>query len=76
MIHRILEKLFSWFDTRTEYEKLNDERIMESIRNAPKSIRVTRRGGITVDPKEITNSPSFQRDLKRAAELVRNTRQQ
>lgn len=75
MIYRLFKKLFSWFDTRTEYEKLNDERIIESIRNAPKSLKVTRRGGITVDPEEIIKSPAFQRDLKRAAKIVRSTRQ-
>lgn len=71
MFNRLLTKIFNFFDTRSDYEKRKDEQILESIRNAPKSIRVTRRGGITVDPEEIVNSPGFQRDLKRAAELVR-----
>jgi hypothetical protein len=66
----LMHRIFSWFDTRSEYEKRDDERMLEMIRNAPKSMRVVGRGAIVVDIEEIYNSPQFQADLERGRKLV------
>ena len=75
MFNSLLSKIFNFFDTRSDYEKRKDERILQAIRNGPKSMRVVGRGAVVVDPEEIVDSPQFQRDLKRATELVRNNNQ-
>lgn len=70
VISQIFFKILSWFDTRSEYEKRDDERIVEMIRNGPKSMRVVGRGTVVVDPKEICNSPQFRADLVRSRQLI------
>lgn len=70
MLSKLFFKIISWFDMRSESEKREDERILENIRNAPKSMRVVGRGLVVVDPKEIVESEQYQAAVKRAAELV------
>ncbi len=69
-MNTFIEKLFSFFDRRSEYEKQDDERMIEAIRNGPKSMRVVGRGTIVVDPEEIYNSPQFRADLEKARVLI------
>ena len=57
--------LFDLWDTRTEYQKQKDKEKIEQLkqfRQKYPSLRITSRS-ISIDPKEIINSPEFKRDL-------------
>jgi hypothetical protein len=70
MLSSLLINLIDLVDTRDEHEKQEEIKILNAIRNGPKSMRVVGRGTVVVDPEEIANSPSFKRDLERARLLV------
>lgn len=70
LLEELLIGTIELFDSRSDYEKQEEKKLIEAIRNAPKSLRVVGRGTIVVDPAEIANSPGFKRDLQRAKELV------
>jgi hypothetical protein len=69
-LQTLIHKILSWFDTRSEYEKRDAERMLAMIRNSPKSMRVVGRGTVVVDPEEIYNSPQFRADLVRSRQLI------
>jgi hypothetical protein len=70
LLSSLLINLIDSFDTRSEHEKQEEIKMLDAIRNGPKSMRVVGRGTVVVDPEEIANSPSFKRDLERARLLV------
>ena len=52
------------------YPTDEDRKISDMVSNSWKSLKVSRRGTITIDPAEVRASPEFQNDLKRAKEIV------
>lgn len=70
----LLFALLDLIDTRSESEKQQEKKLIDAIKNGPKTLRVVGRGTLMVDPEEIANSPSFKRDLERARKLVEQTR--
>lgn len=60
-------KITRFFGFAPEEEEL--ERI-EEIRNSWKSLRVTPRGGIRIDPREVRQDPGFQEFVEKAKSLI------
>lgn len=60
----LLSRLTSFLRSR------EDEELMQLVNNSWRTLRVVGRGTLTVDPKEVYNSPEFKNALKRMEALA------
>lgn len=60
-------KMARFFGFAPEEEKLE---MIEEIRNSWKILRITPRGGVRIDPREVRQDPGFQEFVAKAKSLI------
>lgn len=64
---KFLSKLFSLFQTEQQ------KQFIKRVQSSYKSLDVSDRGVVSVDPAEVSTTPSFKQHLGRAKRVVENS---
>ena len=65
-----IKKILNERKQERQAEQDRRQELIELVNNSSKSLRVVGRGTVRIDPREVAESPEFQRARRLAAEIV------